>query len=609
MRISKIRIRNFRNIGDLNIDFHGITAICGPNSCGKTNLLQAIDFAFRSDISHADVYANLPRDLRDVRGAPLLSIWLDFELESCPKAIGKLAGLPKSPNIAYQFRAVRTGRVTRRLGKTVLEEKEFEQFSKLFSIVYVPPIRDLSGDGIDPFKKVLSDALRRARGTSNMSTARNAAVKILDSHAVGVLAEPGKIAKRMLGSSALNLDTDSVDLDDLYEATSLSVKVGQHNIPLAELGTGHQSAMILQFYRQMGQLSGAECVFLFEEPDNHLHPSMIGMISRDLRELSNDYQVILTTHSPLLLQDFDFAEVVALSNQGGEVGKRDIDMSHYSPKEAKHVLRYYGIKAWQPLLCKRIIAVEGAIDAAILKSTIEVRCGRTSEELDIEILAAGGKPKVLELCKLFSALRVDWLAVLDWDAALSDEVPLTKLGLDSKQRGKALYAVLQTRAALDGSMKRGRKAIDGLDRIRAELVSGRKEPSVFAGSFLESYLSALRLLTKADTQRLRTHLEAKQRRKYSNLLRKANVFLWSGTIEEVLLSNTMREEEAESFLIARGLLSKRIENRRKEKLMSTIHSMAHLPDELARMVERLESKGLLSYSELHAAEKQIVSGL
>lgn len=37
-------------------------------------------------------------------------------------------------------------------------------------------------------------------------------------------------------------------------------------------GTGHQSSVIIHLYRQLGELTGGHTLFLFEEPDNHLHP-------------------------------------------------------------------------------------------------------------------------------------------------------------------------------------------------------------------------------------------------------------------------------------------------------------------------------------------------
>jgi len=46
MRLDRLQLRNFRNYGELQIDFEpGVNLIVGDNAQGKTNLLEAIEFA------------------------------------------------------------------------------------------------------------------------------------------------------------------------------------------------------------------------------------------------------------------------------------------------------------------------------------------------------------------------------------------------------------------------------------------------------------------------------------------------------------------------------------------------------------------------------------
>jgi putative ATP-dependent endonuclease of the OLD family len=43
MKINHVRIRNFRTLESIDLDFPSTyTAICGPNDCGKTNVVRAI---------------------------------------------------------------------------------------------------------------------------------------------------------------------------------------------------------------------------------------------------------------------------------------------------------------------------------------------------------------------------------------------------------------------------------------------------------------------------------------------------------------------------------------------------------------------------------------
>ena len=46
MKIAKITIKNFRSIEELNFEPKNVTAICGTNSSGKSNVLRAIRLHF-----------------------------------------------------------------------------------------------------------------------------------------------------------------------------------------------------------------------------------------------------------------------------------------------------------------------------------------------------------------------------------------------------------------------------------------------------------------------------------------------------------------------------------------------------------------------------------
>ncbi|MCH1542886.1 MAG: ATP-binding protein, partial [Alphaproteobacteria bacterium] len=46
MKISQIRIANFRSIKDMTIDAHSYTSILGSNGAGKSNVLRALNVFF-----------------------------------------------------------------------------------------------------------------------------------------------------------------------------------------------------------------------------------------------------------------------------------------------------------------------------------------------------------------------------------------------------------------------------------------------------------------------------------------------------------------------------------------------------------------------------------
>jgi len=93
MRIESLRIRNFRTLESIDLSFQSsYTAICGPNDCGKTNLVRAIralmkeDYQFRffgfaeqEDVSLKEDYPKWKDDQKPSQREINLEITLTFQ--------------------------------------------------------------------------------------------------------------------------------------------------------------------------------------------------------------------------------------------------------------------------------------------------------------------------------------------------------------------------------------------------------------------------------------------------------------------------------------------------------------------------------------------------
>ncbi len=75
MRISSVRIENFRSISHLNCEFGDVTSLIGPNGAGKSNILRALDWFFngeQSSLSIDDLHYGSPEGSR-------IRVQVDFE--------------------------------------------------------------------------------------------------------------------------------------------------------------------------------------------------------------------------------------------------------------------------------------------------------------------------------------------------------------------------------------------------------------------------------------------------------------------------------------------------------------------------------------------------
>ena len=563
--------------------------------------------AFQPQVTIADAQANLPTS-KLVAGGPKLSIWVDCAFEAMPAELQALAGATV-PSASYSFRLTRGGTLTRKLGAKVLPQQDFELFLQHFLPVYVPPIRDLNADGLVPFKHLIKTALQRARGPGNINHVSDAARRLLEKKATVLLEEQDDLVHKLLRAEKLTLDTSQLDIGTIYENLGLRVHSNGVEKPLGSLGTGHQSAVIMHLYRQLGENVAGEVLYLFEEPDNHLHPSTIRSICDDLRSLSRQSQVIVSTHSPILLAHAGIAPLRPLvQNPNGITGHRSLTLlTEFTEKQARATLESYGVRLTEPLLTRWVVVFEGVTDKAIFASLFEKRQGLSADQADVLLVAAGGKDKVVSLCHLLECLGVEWCCVMDADAAMSSEVPYLVSGATATDKANGIAAVDTLKALLDTSKKRGKNAVNSLNAITHELATASPPVQPFDGSPLKLLVDKTKTLNLTEQAQLKAALIAGRKREAWGLLEKSNAFIWSSTVEEVLLHDAASEACVENTLIAADLLAAPLttDPHRRVALINKLHEAGHTPTVLAQVVTALEDGGHFNRGELNHCYRMV----
>lgn len=536
----------------------------------------------------------------------MLSIWVECDFESLPVDLQTLAGVT-GPITTYSFRLTRGGGITRKLGSKTLSQQEFETLLEHFVPIYVPPIRDLNADGLVPFKHLIKTALQRARGAGNISKVSDVARKLLEKKATGLLDEQGDVVLKLLQADKLSLDTSRLDIEAIYENLGLCVHSNGVEMPLGSRGTGHQSAVIMHLYRQLGENMDTEVLYLFEEPDNHLHPSTIRSICDDLRRISEKSQVLVSTHSPILLAHVGVSPLRPLGQTpaGTTVLRYITLLNDFTEKQARAILETYGVRLTEPLLSSRVVVFEGSTDKVIFATLFEKRKQLTVDQAGVLLIAAGGKDKVVSLCHLLKCLDVEWCCVMDSDAAFSSEVPYTRLGATPEEINKGIAAIDIIKALLDTSKKRGKNADNSLGAIRNELATTRPVPQYFDNSPLKVLVEKTKTLTLAEQAQLKTALAAGRKRNARTLLAKARAFIWSGTIEEVLAHDSESEHCIESALVQVGELTAPLpaDSRRSMTLRNKLHAAGNKPEVLSHVVTDLDDGGHLNRGELNQCYK------
>jgi energy-coupling factor transporter ATP-binding protein EcfA2 len=623
VQLRKVRIRNFRSIEDLTLDVRDLAVFCGPNSCGKSNLFRALQFAFRpdSELSKEEIYRNMSASKRDSQGAPLLSIWIDLTFDGCPASVCKTAGVKKGEPIEYNFRAIRNGTVTRRLGATRPESGTGEHLrdalAECFHVQYVPPIRDLSAGGMEPFRRLLAEALKRARGSSSLSGPQHDAQGILKDKATTLLADHATFVEGTLHADGLAINTEAVSLESLYQLVTLDVYVDGQSLPLEDLGTGHQSALIIHLFRQLGEVTEGDTLFLFEEPGNHLHPSTIRAIGDDLRKLSDttSAQVFVTTHSPVLLSHLGFDDLYPLQmGQERKTQRRQMDLGGLSDRHLRAMLQKYGLRLTEPLFARRIIVCEGLSDVVVLSRLIERRCdGVTPDQLDLVVIAVDSSAHVAEVAHLLSRMDVDWRAVLDWDTAYGGRSPQTRADTARAERQAAVEGLDATLVCLEPD-RRNKWLRKTIKKLKSELTDGRPESVLYEGSKLEKLLEGedcpSPILVK-DRDELLEGLQKEHVTVFQPVLNKYNVWLWRSDLEGEMLRKSDAADKAELILVNENILDRQLtpNEHRVPQLCATLHNKAQDPLILQRVVDELDEEGLFNYTQMNRAIDFLIDGI
>jgi len=333
MKLTKIQIQNFRSILTtqsikLNERF---TVILGPNNEGKSNLLRAIVLAmeclrgFRGSNRilrtreagtlrlSRDVYDwenDFPRNLQDKQPDGQTTLTLDFELTSSEKLsfrdqCGSVinGALPTEIQIGAKgamFRVKKPGRGAKTYEQNSTKIAKF--ISMNFGFEYIPAIRpgQLS-------LHVIGNLLEREMYTLSEDEEYKQALQTIDALEQPIYerleSSVQEHLKKLLPSVKQVKITTAQDTAyrGRFRPPQLVINDGTAT-PLDAKGDGIKSLVAISLMRasRTGGKAGS-LVVAIEEPESHLHPGAVRQLATVLQEMSGEHQVIITTHSPLLV--------------------------------------------------------------------------------------------------------------------------------------------------------------------------------------------------------------------------------------------------------------------------------------------------------------------
>lgn len=446
MRLAAVRIQDFRSIKDIVLDLDRVTVLVGENNAGKTSILEALAIGLSSRRGSVDDLRVEPSGLAASRFVidfliePALGEEFDLELT---EILGTAVQLPDEGRQFVVLRATgQQGPIPGRLD----DRRQFmqgwgrsrEAAEKLVAVASAVPRawgERVMFDFLDAQRDLAADLGRRgslwgriARDPelpSVLATEVEATLKDLGSRIAAespVLQVMQSALQRVVDTATaggVELAPLPTEPDELLRALDVLVRApGSAPIPMARQGSGTRSLAALMVFRAYVTLAQARAssppliVTALEEIEAHLHPQAARTVGPLLRALPG--QVLLSTHSPHVIDRIPLSEVRTVRRVGAEVRIGSVD--GMTADDLKNATRWVQRHQSELLFARLVVLVEGDAEEAMVEPFAEARWNCPAGQRGVSVVNVTGAQNFKHYATVLQRLGIPWIILADGDA-------------------------------------------------------------------------------------------------------------------------------------------------------------------------------------------------
>ena len=331
MRLISAKIKNFKSLEDVELDFRDLTIIVGANATGKSNCLKALEFLNELVRNGSPPNAIRIREnyLRTNIDSNNLTLEINLEEDKIP--INYELTLAVKGNVCsfaqenLKIDKIKVINITDNQGKILDEDGQNEQVyqsqtgnlalksagnfgkkprtSNLHNFIDEWKFYNFSPNDIkrkNEFLPVLSELLADKYSISNLDPVGFQSQAFLLNWSLSQKEKFQEINQEFteyLGISLKVMDDDS---------TIKVQEIDGKEVNLSDLSDG--TLRIIAYFILLHQ-DNLPPVIGIEEPERNLHPAILTTVASILKKLSQKTQVIITTHSSQLLDCFSSDEI------------------------------------------------------------------------------------------------------------------------------------------------------------------------------------------------------------------------------------------------------------------------------------------------------------
>lgn len=427
MKLTEIRIDNFRSIKECHLFLNEVTAVIGENNAGKTALLRALNSVFNWEYEQAYFLNNAHQyAVRTTTKIVLIFEYIpDKEIYA-----GKLWGDKLNLIFKYAY-----GTTTRKrslscqtaTGAISVDDDFLTELKKDIDYVYIPASRsnrDLTWTENSIFQRVLTAYSQyHTQLRDNVSAQVTRVAEKLKNNIFS------KIEHELALSSLLNSDeryefdyAGIIDYSLFLNKVGINIVDGSSSFPVTEYGSGIKSLSVIALYRTLAKLNKVNVILGIEEPETNLHPhaqkKLIASIQHNRQD--SEIQAVFATHSTVIVDELNHENIILArripdSRRGfhTEFSQQESDFwDKYNLDEYKHN-RFFRYKNSDFFFAKYVIVVESSTDAQVISELLRdlVR----EKMFFVSILNLDGIKNLKYPYYLLKSLKIPFSMVVDKD--------------------------------------------------------------------------------------------------------------------------------------------------------------------------------------------------
>jgi len=179
-------------------------------------------------------------------------------------------------------------------------------------------------------------------------------------------------------------------------------------LPVQFLGGGEQEVFAL-----MWLLLDEGFIYGIEEPENHFHPEYLRKLFRFFKEISKERQIILSTHSHLIVDKIDVQNNWIVKREGKETKVKRIE----DREDLKLILAELGVVPSDIYLKDFALFVEGGTEKEAIIPIFAEKLGFENFEDYVAVISIGGEKQLKNYLRIWMELinyaPIEYLILLD----------------------------------------------------------------------------------------------------------------------------------------------------------------------------------------------------